>query len=149
MLLSSAKFETEPDGPRALDINVKQRVGLDLILPVASILPLERRVQWNEKFDIPLKVLDTLADGAEFLAAALAKGKFVPVEKLLARWPNGGKVAAKALPILTEAVKLAGPKLQAMNVQARAQHDYLRATLTQFKLDLERGVVDKVIRNPK
>lgn len=149
MLLSSAKFELKSDGPQTLDIDLTQRVGLDLVLPVASLLPLERRVQWHEKFDIPRKVLDSLADGAELLATGLADGKFAPIEKFLARIPKGGRVAVVALPILTEAVQLVGPKLKEMNERARAQHDYLRATLTQFKLDLERGVHDKVIRNPK
>lgn len=149
MLLSSAKFERKSDGPRILDIDLTQRVGLDLILPVASVLPLERRVQWNENFDIPLKVLDSLADGAELLAAALVGEKFALIEKMLAKVPKGGKLAVKALPILADAVRLAGPKLKEMNEQARAQHDTLRATLTQFKLDLEQGKIDKIIRNPK
>src|SRR5919107_924024 len=65
MLLSSAKFELSAAGPEPAEIDVTQRVGLDLILPVASMLPLERRVQWNERMEIPRKVLDTLADGAE------------------------------------------------------------------------------------
>ncbi|OZC50784.1 ATP/GTP-binding protein [Rhodococcus sp. 06-621-2] len=149
MLLSSAKFKQESGGPQTLDIDVTKRVGLDLVLPVASLLPLERRVQWQAKFDIPFKVLESLADGAELLAAGLADKKFAPIEKMLARAGKAGKFATMALPILAEAVKLVGPKLREMNEQARAQHDYLRATLTQFKLDLEQGVHDKVIRNPK
>ncbi|WP_030175986.1 hypothetical protein [Microbispora sp. NRRL B-24597] len=149
MLLSSAKFQLKSDGPQTLDIDLTQRVGLDLVLPVASLLPLERRVQWHEKFDIPRRVLDSLADGAELLAAGLADGKFGPVDKLLAKIPKADKVAAMATPILVQAVQLAGPKLREMDEQARAQHDYLRATLTQFKLDLEQGVINKVIRNPK
>lgn len=149
MLLSSAKFEINSRDSELLDIDVTQRFGLDLILPVASLLPLERRVQWNAKMDIPRKVLDSLADGAEQLAAALTDGKFAPVEKILARVPRFGNAANKALPLLVFAVEVAGPKLKEMNTQARAQEDYLKATLTQFKLDLEQGVVDKVIRNPK
>lgn len=148
MLLSSAKFELKSDAPQTLDIDLSQRIGLDLILPVASILPLERRVQWHGKFDIPLKVLDSLADGAELLAVGIAGGKFAPIEKLLAMMPNAGRVA-KARTILAAAVELTGPKLKEMNEQARAQHDYLRATLTQFKRDLEQGISSKVIRNPK
>ncbi|MGB7362640.1 MAG: ATP/GTP-binding protein, partial [Rhodococcus sp. (in: high G+C Gram-positive bacteria)] len=97
-------------------------------------------------------VLDSLADGAELLAVGLTGGKFPAVEKLLAnmaKLDTRSKLAYAALTILAEAVKLAGPKLKEMNEQARTKHDYLRATLTQFKLDLERGVNDKVIRNPK
>jgi hypothetical protein len=75
MLLSSAKFELSSDSPEPVEIDVTQRVGLDLILPVASLLPLERRVQWNERMEIPRKVLDTLADGADALAAALTGGR--------------------------------------------------------------------------
>lgn len=149
MLLSSAKFELNSDDRQPVGIDLTKRVGLDLILPVASLLPLERRVQWAAKFGIPRKVLESLADGAELLAAGIADGKFAPIEKFLIKVDKGGMVAAMALPVLAEAVKLVGPKLKEMNVQARAKHDYLRATLTQFKLDLEQGVNDKVIRNPK
>ncbi len=152
MLLSSAKFELKPDGQEPASIDLTERVGLDLVLPIASLLPLERRVQWSETMDIPRKVLDSLADGAELLAAGLAGGKFAAVEKVLAKVAKTGKVgqvASKALPLLADAVKIAGPKLREMNDQARAQGDYLRATLTQFKLDLERGSADKVIRTRK
>ena len=145
MLLSSAKFKLESDGAKTLDIDLTQRVGLDLILPVASILPLQRRVQWHDKFDVSLKVLNSLADGAELLAAGIAGGKFAPIEKFLAKVPK----ASKALSIVAVAAQLTGPKLQEMHEQARAKNDYLRATLTQFKRDLEQGVHDRIIRNPK
>lgn len=149
MLLSSAKFELKSGEQDPVEIDLTRRVGLDLLLPVASLLPLERRVQWHEKMDIPRRVLDSLADGAELLAAGLAGGKFAAVERLLTKLPKGGKAAAVALPILTEAVRLTGPRLREINEQARTQHDYLRAALTQFKRDLEDGVTTKVIRTPK
>ncbi|MDF9715687.1 ATP/GTP-binding protein [Nocardioides sp. ChNu-153] len=152
MLLSSAKFELTADAGSPVEIDLTRRVGVDLVLPVASLLPLERRVQWQSRLTIPMKVLDSLADGAELLAAGLTGGRFVLVEKALARLPKAGratKVAAKLGPILVEAVELAGPKLREMNEQARAQHDYLRAMLTQLKLDLEQGVADNVIRKAK
>ena len=60
MLLSSAKFELSSAGPEPVKIDVTKRVGIDLILPVASLLPLEHLVQWQEKMKIPMKVLDTL-----------------------------------------------------------------------------------------
>ncbi len=149
MLLSSAKFELRIGEAEVLDIDVTQRVGVDLILPVASLLPLERRVQWASKMDIPWKVLNSLADGAETLAAALAGGKFAAVEKLLAKVPKFGNASKLAMPLLVQAVEVVGPKLKELNAQAREQHDYLRATLTQFKLDLEQGAGEKLIRTPK
>lgn len=152
MLLSSAKFRLKADDQQPVEIDLRQRIGLDLILPIASILPLERRVLWERRMTIPRKVVDSLADGAEVIAAALTDAKFGAVQKLLKRAAKANKHAdslAKALPILVAALEVAGPKLKEMNEQARAQHDHLRATLTQFKLDLGKGVADKVLRTQK
>jgi hypothetical protein len=142
MLLSSAKFELSATGP---EIDVSQRVGLDLILPVASMLPLERRVQWNERMEIPRKVLDTLADGAETLAAVLVGGKVLGVDKLGGKLPKVGPIAKVALPALAAAAKMARSQVREINAQARKDHDFLTATLTQFKLDLDQGVKDKLL----
>lgn len=147
LILSSAKFEIAPGDTVASEIDVTKRVGLDLILPVASILPIERRVQWQQQFDIPLKVLGKLADGADVIAAALVGMKATTVEKMLAIVVKSDKAAAvltKAAPALGAAIAAAGPKLKEMNREARAKHDHLRATLTQFKLDLEHGVETNV-----
>src|SRR3954452_13858380 len=85
MLLSSAKFDLKADKPEPVEIDLTKRVGLDLILPVASLLPLERRVQWQEKMELPRKVVDSLADGADVLAATLTGAKFVAVEQFLSK----------------------------------------------------------------
>jgi double-GTPase-like protein len=145
MLLSSAKFELAADGQEPTEIDVTQRVGLDLILPVASMLPLERRVQWNERMDIPRKVLDTLADGAETLAEVLVGEKGFGVDKLLGKLPKVGPLAKAILPALVTAAKMAGSQVREVNAQARKDHDFLTATLTQFRLDLEQGVKDKLL----
>ncbi len=146
MLLSSAKFDLSATGPDPVEIDVTQRVGLDLILPVASILPLERRVQWNERMEIPRRVLDTLADGAETLAAVLVAAKGLGIEKLVARLPIVGPLAGKAaVPALIAATKMGGAQLREINAQARKHHDFLTATITQFKLDLDQGLKDKLL----
>jgi len=152
MLLSSAKFEIKPDSPDPAGIDLTQRIGLDLILPIASLLPLERRILWEERMTIPRKVLDSLADGADVIAAALTGAKFVGVEKLLKKVAKTNKQAAlvaRALPALAAAIKVAGPKLKEMNELARAQNHHLRAMLTQFKIDLDQAVEDKVLRTQK
>jgi hypothetical protein len=143
MLLSSAKFALSSAGPDPVEIDVTQRVGLDLILPIASLLPLERRILWHERMEIPRKVLDTLADGAEILAAALIGGKFL---KLMAKLPKVGPWAGSvAVPALVAAAKMGGEQLRQVNARARENHDYLTATLTQFKLDLDQGVTDRLL----
>ena len=150
MLLSSAKFELSSAGPEPVEIDVTKRVGIDLILPVASLLPLERRVQWQEKIKIPMKVLDTLADDAETLAAVLIGGKGLGVDKVVAKLPKVGPLASKAaIPALIAAVKMAGSQLRQINEQARENHDYLTATLTQFKLDLDQGETDRLLIRSK
>jgi hypothetical protein len=150
MLLSSAKFELSSADRKPVEIDVTKRVGIDLILPVASLLPLERRVQWQEKFKVPMKVLDSLADGAETLAVALIGGQHFGVDKLVAKLPKVGRLASKvAIPALIAAVKMAESQLRQINEQARESHDYLTATLTQFKLDLDQGETDRLLFRSK
>lgn len=146
MLLSSARFELTAANSGPLGIDVTKRVGLDLILPVASLLPIERRVQWSARMEIPRKVLGTLADGAETLASVLTGGQLVGLDKLVARLPKVGPFASKAAaPALVAAVRLAESQVKQINAQARENHDYLTATLTKFKLDLERGVTERLL----
>jgi hypothetical protein len=125
---------------------VTQQVGLDLILPVAALLPLERRIQWHAQMEIPRKVLDSLADGAESLAEALLGGKVTVPAALLAKLPKRGPLAAlAAIPTLAGVAKLAGEQIKEINAKARKDHNYLTAMLTQFKLDLDKGVTDKLL----
>ena len=153
MLLSSAKFALKADSAEPVEIDLKQRIGLDLILPIASLLPLERRVLWEERMKLPWKVADTLADGADVIAAAMAGVKFTGFEKLLRRVTKTDAQAAfvaKVLPAaFAAAIKIVGPKLKEMNEDARAKHLYLRAMLTQFKIDLDQGVTENVFRKQK
>jgi hypothetical protein len=135
MLLSSARFEPGK-------IEVTERVGLDLILPVATMLPFERLAQWAGKFDIPLKVLGGLVDHADALAALLAGPG---IAKFLAKVPKVGPVLAPiAVPALAQAVKLGHSKLAEVHAQALADQDFLTAVVTQFRLDLDHGVEDRL-----
>ena len=139
MLLSSAKFA--PD-----KIEVTQRVGLDLILPVACMLPLERLAQWADRFDIPVKVLGQLVDHADAFAAVLATGGARLAAKVLAKVPKVGPLLELiAIPAMTEAVKLATSKLEEIHAQALLDRDYLTAILVQFRLDLDQGAKDDLL----
>ena len=136
MLLSSARFEPGK-------IEVTERVGLDLILPVATMLPFERLAQWAAKFDIPLKVLGGLVDHADALAALLVGPGTAAAAKFLAKVPKVGPVLAPvAVPALAGAVKLGKSKLAEVHAQALADQDFLKAVVTRFRLDLDQGVDD-------
>lgn len=146
MLLSSAKFELASASADPVTIDVTQRVGVDLILPIASLLPMERRAQWEERMELPRRVMDSMADGADTLAAALIGGKLLGVDKVLERIPRVGKLLSRAaLPALAAGAKLAGTELRRLNTEARDRKDHLTATLTQFKIDLEQGVTDRLL----
>jgi len=56
VLFSSAKFEPSK-------IDVTERKGLDLVLPLASVLPLERHVKWATRTQLPAKVASELLEG--------------------------------------------------------------------------------------
>jgi hypothetical protein len=112
------------------------------------LLPLKRRVQWQQKFTIPMKVLDTLADNAEALAGVLTGGTLFgkAMDKLADKFPKFGPLARKgAIPAMIIAVDTLESQLRQINEQARQKHDYLTATLTQFKLDLDRGETDRLL----
>jgi hypothetical protein len=137
--LSSAKFEPGK-------IEVTKRVGLDLILPVATMLPLERVAQWVDKFDIPLKMLGNIVDRSEEFARVFSNSVAPFAAKLLVRIPRIGPfLAPVAVPVLDFAVQLSTKKLQQIHADALVNKDYLTATISQFRLDLDRGVSEKVL----
>lgn len=142
MLLSSAKFEPGK-------IEVTERVGLDLLLPVACMLPLERLARWAEKFDIPSKWLDLLADNAEVFANMIMRAE--GLDEWLKKIPKVGPLLAKiGRPALADAVRLGEPQIRKINAEARANRDYLTATLTQFRMDLDQGVdADLLVKSLK
>lgn len=133
LLLSSAKFEPGR-------IEVTERKGVDLLLPVGCVLPLDRLVQWGRRLDIPRKMLDRLVDNADDIARVLYG---------LAPWmikvPKFGKFLAIALPYVARAIKQGSPMLKEINDKAWANHDYLTAVLTRFRLDLDRGVKENLL----
>ncbi|WP_231878502.1 ATP/GTP-binding protein [Agromyces sp. NDB4Y10] len=139
MLLSSARFEPGK-------IEVTKRVGLNLLLPVATMLPLERVAQWVDKFDVPLKMLGGLANRADEFMKVLTVRIAPFVAKLIAKIPKvGPALAPLTVPVVMFAVKLGKEKVEELHAQAIADKDYLAATITQFRLDLEHGVTEDVL----
>lgn len=131
LLLSSAKFEPNK-------IEVEKRVGIDLVLPVAAMLPLERHAKWARRGQLPTKVAESIINGgSKLLAAALLgkqkKGKLGTVLTLLS--PD----------VIDEAAQMAGEKLRELNTQALARHNFVTATITQFQMDLDKGEEDDVL----
>ena len=132
MLLSSARFDPH-------EIVVTERVGIDLILPIAAMLPFERHVRWAQKKEAPGKVLEHLTSGAGLVAGMLV-GRFVTKTG-----PVGLIMKLLSADLLDDAARLAGEALRKVNREARAKHENLRATLTRFKLDLDQAEQSRVL----
>lgn len=140
LLLSSAKFEPEA-------IRVKERIGIDMLLPLAAILPFERLVRWEERLQIPRKVAESFFDGAAPAIAMILLSRF--------RMPGPLGLLQKAVAglfakgVMDEAMDLVKHKLVEANQAAKDRQDYLTATLTGFKMDLERGEEEGVLLRSK
>ncbi|MGO2091893.1 MAG: TRAFAC clade GTPase domain-containing protein [Microbacterium gubbeenense] len=132
MLLSSARFDPN-------EIVVTERVGIDLILPIAAMLPFERHVRWAQKKEAPGKVLEHLTSGAGLVASMLV-GRFVGKTG-----PVGLILKLLSADLIDDAAKLAGDTLRKANREAQAKHENLRATLTRFKLDLDQAEKSRVL----
>jgi hypothetical protein len=131
LLLSSAKFH-------AGKIEVTERVGLNMVLPLAAMLPFERHARWAQRKQIPGKVAESLLRGVGPLADVLTGRKSRlpgPLGQLL-------KIVGPGLKVATE---IAGDKLKEINAEALAKHDYLKATLTRFQMDLDKGEEEQIL----
>jgi hypothetical protein len=139
--LSSARFEPNR-------IEVTERIGLDLVLPMAAMLPFERHIRWADRKQIPAKVAAELLDGAGVMAVALIgkTKKLAPLMDLLESWGIGGKEVDAAM---KTAAKISGEQLRKMNSDALAKRDHLVAVMTRFRLDLEDGEANRVLLRSK
>lgn len=138
VLLSSAKF----DGDR---IEVTERIGLELILPLAAMLPFERHLRWAQLKLLPGRMAEKLLTRAKTLVLAAA---------LLDRVRLPGRIGLLLSLIdpkhLDYAAKLAGDKLREAQSEALAKRDYMKAALTGFRIDLENGEKERIfIRSPR
>lgn len=136
VLLSSAKFV-----PGAIEVS--RRVGVDLIMPIASVFPLKRFLRWAEARNRRGKVAEALIGYTSAMAGVVAV--LVGLIGRAAKLPGPvGAIAALISSVISKemidnAMKLAGDKLREANADALAKGDYLRAALTQFGIDLEDG----------
>lgn len=127
LLLSSAKFE-----PGA--INVAERIGLDLVMPLAAMLPFERHARWVEEKQLAAGVVEDLMAGAAALAYALiAKDGADGWRGRLAKFVGREDVDAW----VRTATKLVGDRLRARYDQARQAQDNMAAVLAGFRIDLD------------
>ena len=158
LVLSSARFESDR-------IDVADRVGLDLMLPLAATFPMERHLQWLARKQILPNVAESMIKRDDTVAAAMTGIQHLgQLPSLVKRFPKlakigkfaastgtssatGGGTAALALAsdALVVAARLGGAQLSKWNVEARSHQDYMSAVLTGFKQDLDAGEQHRVL----
>jgi len=151
LLLSSAKFNSDK-------IEVSERVGLDLILPLAAMLPFERHTRWAKEKQIGAKLVEEFIFPAVMIAATIAGGpKILSQTGRMAKLVSSPKIRA-ALVSLTErlgntnmdlatveAAKFVGDRLTKRNSEALANQEFMAAVLTKFQMNLNRGEDERVL----
>lgn len=134
VLLSSAKFTPEK-------IKVSERIGLELILPIASMLPLERYTHWADAKLLPGKVAESILGSAGSLVDALADVKI------------GGKIgmAIRAIaPGMRAVLDVAHDTVRQINNASSKKTSVLVDTLSHFAKELETGEASGVLhRSPR
>ncbi len=140
LLLSSARFT--PD-----EILVTERIGVDLMLPIASMLPIERHMHWISSKQLPAKIGKELLNGADVIAGVVggvlgflssrAPAKLRPVVELVA-----GLLSKEVVEHFTA---MGREKLEQVERVALQKRQYLAAVLARFRLDLDEGEADEVL----
>jgi hypothetical protein len=131
VLLSSAKFEPGK-------IEVTKRIGLDLILPIAAMLPLSRAIGW-------ILAMKKGGEVAEHLLSTVTPLVLLITTKVKLPGPLKIVVAIIGPSLADFAKKLTNDKIDVFNRNAKDKHDYVSIMLTNFGLDLERGEKDQVL----
>lgn len=139
-LLSSAKFGDER-------IEFTRRVGVDLILPIAAMLPVQRHLRWADERQIPAKVAQQLLKDVGPLVGVIVGGLTQAAKRLP---PPFNAVAAIIAGLLTKevidgALTFVGDRLKEAHEAALSKNDFLRATLARFGMDLEEGEAQRTL----
>lgn len=135
VLLSSAKFDADR-------IEVTERVGIEMILALAAVLPIERHARWAQRTQVPRKVVEHLLR-SELTGFAARIATMIRRNKVPGR--VGWLLDLATADQVANAMKAAGDKLKELNKQAQVKHDLLIAMLTGFRLDLENGEKEKTL----
>jgi hypothetical protein len=135
VLFSSAKFE-------AKKIELSIRVGLDLVLPLASVFAYDRHLRWVEAGFVSRKVAIELLKSAEFVGVAMGIVAGMAAKLVKSKSKAAGRIGALLAavgPGLADAAKSLELKIAELDRKELAKRDDLMAVLAGFTADLERA----------
>lgn len=137
VLTSSAKFESG-------HIDLDDRVGINLVLPLASALPMQRHLRWANALVLPGKVAKELLHGVGLVGSLL--------QLFQNRFPN--RIASLMNHVQPQAmahvVNIADEGLEKLQKKAVQKKDFISAIIAGFQLELSQAESDKVLlRSPR
>lgn len=141
LVTSSAQFT-----PGAIDL--RHRIGVDLVAPIAALLPFERHVRWMQRDQVSRKVASDLLGGAEMLLSTF--GSLGSVVAALAGRKSKVAIALsillnRLLPTIEEGMKNAKSTLDSSTAASATKRENLAVALAQFHDDLARAERESVL----
>lgn len=136
LLLSSAKFT-----PGSIDTS--QQTGVDVLLPLASVLPIQRHLWWQELKILPIGMAEKLIgnDIVQFLApkaiAILRNAKFSRPKAML--------LVAAFANLVEEMADQSSDSLLAFRDDAMKKRDFLRALVAEFTRKLQEAEEKRIL----
>lgn len=132
ILMSSAKFEPNR-------IEVTERIGLDLVLPLAAMIPFERHRTWVNQKKAVGRASEYLLSGTELIAASLFGKGFLEDPKAFVIKLLGGQAAVSAI------VDRSRDKLIKIRQDSMVKHDYFAAVIADFELAMKKAEADQIL----
>ena len=135
VLLSSARFEPGR-------IVFEDQVGVDLLLPIASQLPIERATRWAQLRLLPNELGRRLLSNAAHVVRFAAWGA-----RIAGRLPGKFAVLAELIDpeIVERFADLGREELIAAHERAVARNEGTRAAVTQFMLQIRQAEEERVL----
>lgn len=142
VLLSSAKFEGNK-------IEVEKRVGLNLLLPLASVFAFERHLKWAQADHIGKDLAVLLLQDAQTVAVALGMlGEFIlkiaGSSNRLVAWLGGALLVVS--PRLADLAKEIEKSMAEADAKQVVKRDGLAGVLARFREDLSRAEEESVFK---
>jgi len=144
VLFSSAKFDSDR-------IELTERVGVDLILPMAARVPAKRQLWWASQQELAAKVATKFVNGSIPIAALLSNRAIGMLKVAGIPGRIAGVFGRVAIPkAVTAALGLGGDQLAKLHADQLAKKDYLAAALSEFEIDLADGEARRILfRRPE
>lgn len=136
LLLSSAKFT-----PGSIDMS--QRKGLDVLLPLACVLPIQRHLWWQELKVLPMNLAEKMLD------LDLVKVLVPVVVKALRAGKGTGHIKFVAASFFADLVEQMADQsfenLARIQAEATEKREFLKALVAEFTQRLNQAEHDRVL----